>query len=96
MNELIEKFGQVAWEAAMRQVQIDIVFTIILGVVLAGAGLAIYFLFRKVAVEAGDLAVLRVLLLVLVLLSLLPFSLAVKQSLNPEFYAIEKFIPGKR
>ena len=96
MNELIERFGQVAWEAAMRQVQLDLFFNIVFGVVLVLVAWIFRRMFTKDAAEAGELAILRGIIWLVLLISLIPFSIALKQTINPEFYAIEKFIPGKK
>lgn len=96
MSELIEKFGQVAWEAAIRQVQLDTWSNVLFGIGLLVAGLIIFYMFRKPAQQGGETVILVGIVLLFVLVSLIPFSIALKQSLNPEFYAIEKFIPGKK
>lgn len=95
MNELVEKFGRTAWEAAVLQVQLDLFFNLVFGLVLVLVAWIIHRMFRKVATEAGDLVILRGICTLILLCSLIPFTIALKQTINPEFYAIEKFIPGK-
>lgn len=98
MNELIEKFGQVAWEAAVRQVQLDIWFDTAGGIAILGIAIGAFFVLKLVGKESDAPPVLLeiVIVLCIALLSVIPFASALKQSLNPEFYAIEKFIPGKK
>lgn len=95
MNELIEKFGQVAWEAAQRQVQLDIWFDVLAGGAVFIIALSIAAIFWKAAKAEGNPEILIGLVLLIVIISFIPLGAALKQSLNPEFYAIEKFIPGK-
>ena len=96
MNELIERFGQVAWEAAMRQVQVDIWFNVFAGVLILFIAPVVLCVLWKPAKRDDVLPALVSLVLLLAIVAIIPLGIALKQSLNPEFYAIEKFIPGKR
>ena len=82
-------------EAAVRQVQIDMWFDFVGGVgCLAITIICLFVVIRYFDKE--ERLLLLILVFIIFMVSLIPLSLALKKSLNPEFYAIEKFIPGKR